>query len=101
MFLNEEDYTRHNRNCNTFEAIEKFEEGDVDRCVEMVGVMNDEKYKEIPRNKWPELFRLGAEAFKIQQTKTVTEKNKEIVNEKLKEPPVQIIDPQLHNTYGE
>ena len=52
MFLNEEDYTRHNRNCNTFEAIEKFEEGDVDRCVEMVGVMNDEKYKEIPRNKW-------------------------------------------------
>merc|ERR1711976_988766 len=44
---------------------------------------------------------LGAEAFRVQQTKTVTEKNKEVVNEKLKEPLVQIIDTQLHNTYGE
>ena len=69
MFSNEEDYTKHNRNCNTFEAIE--EEGVVDRCVEIVGIMDDEKYKNIPRNTWPELFRLGAEAFRAQQTKTM------------------------------
>jgi hypothetical protein len=101
MFSNEEDYRRHNKNCSTFEALETSEEGDIDRCVEMVGVMNEEKYKEIPRNKWPELFRIGAEAFKNQQTKTTPEKNKEAANEKGKEPAVQIIDTQLHSTYGE
>ena len=101
MFSCEEDYIRHNKNCNTLEALERSEEGDIDRCVEMVGVMNDERYKEIPRDKWPELFRLGAEAFRVQQSKTTPEKNREVVNEKMKEPAIQIIDTHLHSTYGE
>ena len=99
MFSDEGDYTKHNKNCETFERIERFGKGDVDRCVEIVGIMDDEKYKDIPRNTWPELFKLGAEAFINQQTKTSAEKGKESGGDKLKETPVQIIN--THNTYGE
>ena len=59
-----------------------------------------------PRNTWPELIKLGAEAIKNQQTKTgvengtgKAEKGKESGSDKSKETPVQIIN--THNTYGE
>ena len=91
MFSDEGDYTKHNKNCETFERIE------------IMGMIDEEKYKDIQRNTWPDLIKLGAEAIKNQQTKSDTENRtgeveevKESGSDKSKETPVQIIN--THNT---
>ena len=71
-----------------------------------MGMIDEEKYKDIPRNTWPDLIKLGAEAIKNKQTKSgaenrtgEAEKVKENGSDKSKDTTVQIIN--THNTYGE
>ena len=106
MFSNEEDFITHNKNCKKLKRIDKFGEGDIEKCVRIMDIIDEEKYKNIPMSTWPDLIKHGAAVIKNQQIRSAAENKSEETEEvresggdETKDKSVQIIN--THNTYGE
>ena len=92
MFSEEKDFETHSRNCKTLERVERFGEDDVNKCVKIMDIISEDRYKDIPMNTWPNLIKHGAAAIKKHQIRSEAE-NETDEEEDVARAPFQLSTP--------